>query len=73
LRGQLQKLHPHQAVLFFLEGGLEIVKCVFKNYSGGNLFGVLGLFWELRAILLPVFRALVFGLALCFGESINLT
>ena len=23
--------------------------------------------------LLPVFRALVFGLALCFGESINLT
>jgi len=24
-------------------------------------------------ILLPVFRALVFGLALCFGESINLT
>jgi hypothetical protein len=24
-------------------------------------------------ILLPVFRALVFGLALCFGESTNLT
>jgi hypothetical protein len=24
-------------------------------------------------ILLPVFRALVFGLALCFGGSINLT
>ena len=24
-------------------------------------------------ILLPVFRALVFGLALCFGESIKLT
>jgi hypothetical protein len=24
-------------------------------------------------LLLPVFRALVFGLALCFGESINLT
>jgi hypothetical protein len=24
-------------------------------------------------ILLPVFRALVFGLALCFWESINLT
>ena len=24
-------------------------------------------------ILLPVFRALVFGLVLCFGESINLT
>ena len=25
------------------------------------------------SILLPVFRALVFGLALCFEESINLT